>query len=107
MEWDWNPASFGAIATAVASIGTLIVLYFIRRTADDARKGLKLAEEEALIALQMGRATARLNVLSTLITYYLGRAERGGPRESDFRTKANGYADRLESFLDSLPVEGE
>ena len=40
MEWDWNPASVGAIATAVASLGTLVVLYFIRRTAEDTKKEL-------------------------------------------------------------------
>jgi len=44
MEWGWNPATVGTIATAVAAIGTLIVLWFIRQTAEDPRKGLELAE---------------------------------------------------------------
>ncbi len=123
MEWGWNPATVGTIATAVAAIGTLIVLWFIRQTAEDTRKGLELAEqqakqtgedtrkglqlaeEHARIDLQAGRTTAGLNALSTLVTYSLNRAERGGPRESDYRTKANDYAVRLERFLESLPLD--
>jgi len=119
MEWDWNPASVGAIATAVASLGTLVVLYFIRRTAEDTKKGLALAEEQARqtaidtrkglelaeqqsrIALRTGRTTARLDALSTLMRYHVDVAQRGG-RDVE---KAGEHAKTLEKFLESLSGE--